>query len=344
MVSIRCCAFNQAELIGKCLDGFVKQKTNFRFEAVVHDDASTDGTAAVIARYAERYPDIIKPIYEAENQYSKHDGSLSRIMDAATHGKYVAYCEGDDCWTDPLKLQKQVDWLESHPDCVLVHTDMDVVDTTTDKCYSAKWRRQKNFNLIQRDWGNRLLPLLMQGRYSATTLTVCARVDKIRECQEEGLLQSDKKLLMGDTTLWMALSTKGSFHLIPDVCACYHAVSESATHSRNYSNVITFYLSCFDMIDLFAHRFAVSSRDKDIAMQKYLFYLLRDVYTDKSEFLGELDERVLQGRRLNFANRLLRHTMHSPKFAKKLLLAVIQCSQAVQHEKEFFMAKYFGRV
>ena len=83
------------------------QKTNFRFEAIVHDDASTDGTATIIKEYAEKYPDIIKPILETENQYSKHDGSLRRIVDeACLGGKYVAWCEGDDYWIDALKLQK----------------------------------------------------------------------------------------------------------------------------------------------------------------------------------------------------------------------------------------------
>ena len=123
MVTIRCIAYNQEAYIRDCLEGFVMQKTNFRFEAIVHDDASTDGTAAIIKEYAEKYPDIIKPILETENQYSKHDGSLGRIMDEHTHGKYVAYCEGDDYWIDPLKLQKQVDFLESHPDYSMCWTN-----------------------------------------------------------------------------------------------------------------------------------------------------------------------------------------------------------------------------
>lgn len=119
MVTIKCLAYNHEPYLRQCLDGFVMQKTNFRFEAIVHDDASTDRTAAIIREYAEKYPDIIKPIYETENQYSKTDGSLSRIMNAHMHGKYVAMCEGDDYWTDPLKLQKQVDFLERHPDYVM---------------------------------------------------------------------------------------------------------------------------------------------------------------------------------------------------------------------------------
>lgn len=116
LVSIRCLVYNHEPYLRQCLEGFVMQKTNFRFEAIVHDDASTDGSAAIIREYAEKYPDIIKPIYETENQYSKHDGSLSRIMKEACCGKYIAMCEGDDYWIDPLKLQKQVDFMESHPD------------------------------------------------------------------------------------------------------------------------------------------------------------------------------------------------------------------------------------
>ena len=118
LVTIRCTVYNHEPFLRQCLDGFVMQETTFPFEAIVHDDASTDGSAAIIREYAERYPDIIKPIYESENQYSKHDGSLARIMDAAMHpaSKYVAVCEGDDYWTDSYKLQKQVDFLESHSD------------------------------------------------------------------------------------------------------------------------------------------------------------------------------------------------------------------------------------
>lgn len=123
LVSIRCLVYNHEPYLRQCLDGFVMQKTNFVFEAIVHDDASTDNSAAIIREYAEKYPDIIKPIYETENQFSKKDGSLRKIMNEAIHpdAKYVAFCEGDDYWTDPYKLQKQVDFMESHPNCSLTY-------------------------------------------------------------------------------------------------------------------------------------------------------------------------------------------------------------------------------
>ena len=116
LVSIRCLTYNHEQYIADALDGFLKQETNFPFEVIVHDDASTDETANIIREYEKKYPKIIKPIYEKENQYSKHDGSLSRIMEAACNGKYHAFCEGDDCWIAPNKLQMQVDWLEDHPE------------------------------------------------------------------------------------------------------------------------------------------------------------------------------------------------------------------------------------
>ena len=116
MVSVRCATYNHAPYIRQCLDGFVMQKTNFRFEVIVHDDASTDGTTDVVREYAERYPDIIKPMYEQTNQYSVDAKGMNERINSRLVGKYVAICEGDDYWTDPDKLQKQVDFLETHPD------------------------------------------------------------------------------------------------------------------------------------------------------------------------------------------------------------------------------------
>ena len=119
LVSISCTTYNHAPFIRQCLDGFVIQKTLFPFEILIHDDASTDGTQDIIAEYEKKYPDIIKPIYQQDNQYSKGIPIGVTFNFPRAHGKYIAMCEGDDYWTDPLKLQKQVDFLESHPDYVM---------------------------------------------------------------------------------------------------------------------------------------------------------------------------------------------------------------------------------
>jgi glycosyltransferase involved in cell wall biosynthesis len=118
MVSVVCTAYNHEAFIRSALDGFVMQKTNFPFEVLIHDDASTDGTADIIREYAEQYPEIIRPILQTENQYSKKIPITNEIILPKARGKYVAFCEGDDFWTDETKLQKQVDFLEKNPDYV----------------------------------------------------------------------------------------------------------------------------------------------------------------------------------------------------------------------------------
>lgn len=117
MVSILCATYNHEKYIRQCLEGFLQQKTDFQFEVIVHDDASTDGTAAIVREYEEKYPEIIKPIYQKENQYSKGISIDKTYMRPKVRGKYVAICEGDDFWISPLKLQKQVDALENTPSC-----------------------------------------------------------------------------------------------------------------------------------------------------------------------------------------------------------------------------------
>lgn len=149
LVSIRCTVYNHEPFLRQCLDGFVMQQTTFPFEAIVHDDASTDGSAAIIGEYAEKYPDIIKPIYETENQHSKHDGSLAKIMNAAIHpaAKYIALCEGDDYWTDPLKLQNQVDFLERNPDYTMCFHRANTIDDETGEEYERE--PGKTFRTLQ---------------------------------------------------------------------------------------------------------------------------------------------------------------------------------------------------
>lgn len=115
LVSIICNTYNHEKYISNAIESFLMQKTNFRYEILIHDDASTDKTAEIIRNYEGKYPDIIKPIYQLENQYSKGI-SVGRINRERALGKYYAICEGDDYWTDQLKLQKQIEILENNSD------------------------------------------------------------------------------------------------------------------------------------------------------------------------------------------------------------------------------------
>jgi len=122
-VSILCDTFNHEGFIRETLEGFLKQETTFPIEIIVHDDASTDTTAVIVKEFAERYPLIIKPILQTENQYSKKVNFWSDLTFPMAQGKYIALCEGDDYWIDPLKLQKQVDFLENNNEYVITWTD-----------------------------------------------------------------------------------------------------------------------------------------------------------------------------------------------------------------------------
>lgn len=123
LVSIVCNTYNQKKYIINALESFVMQKTDFQFEILVHDDASTDGTDQVIREFAINYPDIVIPILEDENQYSKGVRITEMIINNFAKGKYIAFCEGDDYWIDPLKLQKQIDYLERNSECMLCFTN-----------------------------------------------------------------------------------------------------------------------------------------------------------------------------------------------------------------------------
>ena len=230
LVAIHCLVYNHEPYLKKCLDGFVMQQTNFPFVAIVHEDASTDNSAAIIREYAQKYPDIIRPIYETENQYSRPDGKLIFIMqDAilATGAKYVAICEGDDFWTDPLKLQKQVDVLESDPQLMAVVTDTCVVD--------------REGNVITPKLGN-TVPGNKEGKYTLrdffampqhkyTTATVMYST--------RHYVDVNKKLLytispyLGDWQLWIILHSYGAFYYLDEVTAAYRTNPTSLTHTVN---------------------------------------------------------------------------------------------------------------
>lgn len=131
MVSINCITYNQETYIADAIESFLMQKTNFKYEILIHDDASTDKTTDIIKKYEMQYPDIIKPIYQEENKYSKGIRVNYEYNFKRSKGKYIALCEGDDYWTDPYKLQKQVDYMEANPTCTLCMHSVELINAST---------------------------------------------------------------------------------------------------------------------------------------------------------------------------------------------------------------------
>lgn len=209
VVSIQCLVYNHEPFLRQCLDGFVIQKTDFQFEAIVHDDASTDGSADIIREYAERFPDIIKPIYQTENQYSK-GVSPTAIVTKSCRGKYIALCEGDDYWTDPLKLQKQVDYLDAHPECAMCFGNA-IEHWLDNRCPDKLFS-----NITDRDYD----PDETSNGWLISTGTVMFR----KEVYDTNLFQrykADKRIITGDLPLWLTCATIGTLHGMSDVFSVY---------------------------------------------------------------------------------------------------------------------------
>lgn len=212
IVTVRTITYNHEPYLRDCLNGIVMQKTNFRFEAVVHDDCSTDHTADIIREYAAKYPDIIKPIYETENQYSKGKDSLTgKKMDALTHGKYIAICEGDDYWTDPNKLQMQVDFLESHPEYSMCFHDVDVKAEPGRNWYDVYGKLEdRDYDAFEDIW-----------HWCVPTCSIVVRreVFEKRPCND--------KFRMGDNVLVLTCGKYGKLRCIPRKMGTYRLTPTS---------------------------------------------------------------------------------------------------------------------
>lgn len=147
LVSVCCITYNHEPYIVQALNGFLMQKTSFPFEVLIHDDASTDRTADIIREYEKKFPKIIKPIYQKENQYSKGNRAiLASFVYPRAKGKYIALCEGDDYWIDENKLQKQVDFLEKNPEYGMCFHDAVVVNELENEVDSF------SYHVIEKDY------------------------------------------------------------------------------------------------------------------------------------------------------------------------------------------------
>lgn len=223
MVSIYCLAYNHEPYIRDCLEGFVNQKTNFKFEVLIHDDASTDKTADIIREYEAKYPDIIKPIYQTENQYSQGIKFGKKYIYPKMRGKYVAFCEGDDYWCDNNKLQKQFDFLESHPEySFCVHNSYKLNCTDGTKTEICKLKEDNDITLED--------IVMRMGEFFQTSSHFLRR---------EYLEQPDAfpNYNFGDYQRAIYLALSGKVRYLSDIMSVYRQMSVGSWSSANKKNV-----------------------------------------------------------------------------------------------------------
>ena len=268
IVSIKCLAYNHEKYIAQALDGFLMQQTTFPFEVIVHDDASTDNTANIIREYENKYPQIIKPIYQVENQYSKPGVSVNSFIYPKLMGKYIATCEGDDYWIDENKLQMQVEFLEKNPKYGMCYT-------------KAKQYIQNEQKLSTRIYGSKVEKyedLYVNGN-KIITLTTMYKKELLNKYQEE-ICPNDKGWLMGDLPMWLYFSKNKKMKFVKKVTGVYRCLEESASHTKDLKKKEAFRKSSEDIRKYFAEKYG----------EKHLFHK----YIVVEEFSNFIEKKMFE--------------------------------------------------
>lgn len=226
MVSICCITYNHEKYIEQALQSFLMQKTNFKYEVIIYDDASTDNTSQIIKEYEKKYPEIIKPIYAKENQYSKGIQTFKFTFEKAI-GKYIAICEGDDYWIDENKLQIQVEHMEGNEECAFCFHDALVLNMKNNKKENWKWYDKKFYK--------------KDGKYNAGELDLLGFIPTasymFRGKYTELIPDWFEKCIVGDRPLKLITTSFGYAHFIDKTMSIYRVgIGNSAMDTINKQN------------------------------------------------------------------------------------------------------------
>lgn len=233
LVSVKMITYNHAPYIAQAIEGVLQQKTNFPFELVIGEDCSTDGTREIVFNYQKKYPDIIRVITSEQNVGARTNGYRT---EKACRGKYIAYCEGDDYWHRSDKLQKQVDYMENHPECGLVCSDYDRFIVKTGKRTRSVNRKNKRNPSSNSDF---CIIISGTSKSGILTCTVMVRKDLIfRVIDSDPILYHSGRFPAGDTPRWAEISRLAKIGYIDESLSTYNGVPESVTMSKNVKKIL----------------------------------------------------------------------------------------------------------
>lgn len=263
IVSVQTLAYNHENTIAKCLDSILSQKTSFPIEIIIGEDCSTDMTKDIITEYQHKYPEVIRIITAKNN--------VGMIMNTercaiACRGKYSAICEGDDYWTDPYKLQKQVDYLENHPNCSLCFHSHSIL-------YDNGTLVDKKPPLLKDSYSTEdILPY--DGSFMATN-SMLYRTE-INQTKPQWVMEAPA----GDISLMLYCAFCGNIGYIDENMSVYRSSSNSAwaqLHRNNLSFTISTYKKIVKMykeMDIWSQGKYHSTLKKTIwSNQKFLIKL-----------------------------------------------------------------------
>ena len=250
--------YNHEKYISQAIESVLMQKTNFPFQLIIGEDCSTDGTRDIVKKYAEAYPDKIKTILNPHNIGPLRNAE--QVFKACT-GKYIAMLEGDDYWTDPYKLQKQVDFLEANPDHGLVHTKYDVLIDKTGKRILNQHARQSD-HIPQGDVYEQLL-------YSnfIATCTVCFRRDLFEKYVDYEFVIK-QNVMPGDYYIWLEIAQHSKVAYINESIAIRRVLEGSASNSKDPQKLYDFFLSAWKIKQYFLEKYHCSEQMQKLIWQR----------------------------------------------------------------------------
>ncbi len=221
IASIKVLTYNHKKFIGRCLDSLLEQKTDFPFEIVVGDDGSTDGTKEILLDYQKRYPDIVVPVISETNKGPLHN---SFHVTWATKGKYQLVCDGDDYWIDPLKLQKQIDFMEANPDYSMLHSNVIFVDEKGREQEPSPYfvERETLYKTGDVFWD-------LWDKNFINTNTMCLRYDLYKALTPKTEEEVEKLWFIHDYWYWLKLAQVGKLGFMDEKMAAYRSHSENIT-------------------------------------------------------------------------------------------------------------------
>ena len=272
LVSIFCITYNHGKYIRQALDGILMQKTNFEYEVIIGDDCSKDNSRQIILEYKEKFGDKLKILFHEHNL-----GAIEnvRIIESYAKGKYVISLETDDYWTDPYKLQKQVDYLDAHPEVFAVAHRCQVVDVNSDK-QNVIYPECKTRKYKTRHYRNWILP----GQYT----TVMYKNYYSKEFNLDFEYRAKASVLgPGDRLLVFMTMARGEIHCLPDVMSCYRYVTQggssfSANNNITHKQMVQYY----DVYIEYCRDKNVSTDLFDTAKMLYLEELIASTFIEKS--------------------------------------------------------------
>lgn len=257
LVATSTLTYNHELYIRDCLDGILMQKTTFPVRVVVFDDCSTDATREIVKEYEKKYPNIFFGFYPPVNTYGKVElrrKAMKPRNEVRNVAKYIAICEGDDYWTDPLKLQKQVDFLEGNEEYGLVYTDVDKLNQKTGSIVTNFLSTNDySFCKSNEDY-------LIHTPFRAP----CTWLFRKRLLQP-----SLKNYVVGDLPLFLDILLVSKVHQLPDITAVYRVLENSASHFSDLQKEYVFMQGIFDIQMDYALKFNVDEETINLIQKKF---------------------------------------------------------------------------